>query len=201
MSDNLACARAREAAEAWMADRRLALPTPPRVSQAFAEQAMVDAFAAGHRAGEERYRPAWEELSGHLAWAQKAGSVLFDLMPRSLGRNIAEVATDLVAAAYPSLRPVIGRDGQDVKGRGDNPAEVLRDIAEGMVDGETIKGVDHASFDQAAEQLAQPVAWRKEGVADLAAFRLTTGDPRFDPAKPATINGYLFHPAKERDHG
>jgi hypothetical protein len=39
--------------------------------------------------------------------------------------------------------------------------------------------------------------WRTEGVADLGAFRLTTGDPRFDPAAPATINGFLYHPAKE----
>lgn len=39
--------------------------------------------------------------------------------------------------------------------------------------------------------------WRTEGVADLAAFRITTPDPRFDPAAPATINGFLYHPAKE----
>jgi len=34
-----------------------------------------------------------------------------------------------------------------------------------------------------------------DGVADLDAFRLTTCDPRFDPARPATINGFLYHPA------
>lgn len=39
---------------------------------------------------------------------------------------------------------------------------------------------------------------RLEGVADLVAFRLTTGDPRFDPEKPVTVNGYLYRPvAKE----
>lgn len=38
-----------------------------------------------------------------------------------------------------------------------NPANALRDVATQMVDGETIKGVDHASFDQAEEYLAQPV--------------------------------------------
>lgn len=84
---------------------------------------------------------------------------------------------------------------------GRNPAEVLRDIAEGMVDGETIKGVDHASFDRAAEELARPVPWRTEGVADLGAFRITTGDPRFDPGKPVTVNGFLYVPAKEKEHG
>lgn len=78
-----------------------------------------------------------------------------------------------------------------------NPAEALRQIGEGMVDGRTIMGVDHASFDAAAEELARPVPWRTEGVADLAAFRMTTGDPRFDPKRPATINGFLYHPAKE----
>lgn len=162
-----------------------------------------------------------------------------------------------------------------------NPAEALRQIAERMVDGESIKGVDHASFDAAAAKLAEPVIradqivphslgraavvllgerlikdmagvalieegtgwvkvhgvrdaaalfnvlrlakiaaeegqpdeenpeasaewfagarWRTDGVADLAAFRITTGDPRFDPAGPVTINGFLYRPAKEDD--
>lgn len=47
MMNNLARVRARESAEAWLADRKLALPTPPRVSAAWAETAMADAFAAG----------------------------------------------------------------------------------------------------------------------------------------------------------
>lgn len=29
-------------------------------------------------------------------------------------------------------------------------------------------------------------------------FRLTTGDPRFDPDKPITVNGYLYLPPSER---
>lgn len=145
-----------------------------------------------------------------------------------------------------------------------NPAEVLRQAAVGMVDGETIRGVDHASFDRAAEILDQPAGpighrvakrsgdyefdgevvaiipkrsgairyaveddrglllvmnarqcglpepedrsprsapWRQEGVADLAAFRITTGDPRFDPSAPVTVNGFLYVPAKEKEHG
>lgn len=48
----------------------------------------------------------------------------------------------------------------------------------------------------------EPTApWRLEGVADLAAFRLTTGDPSFDPAAPVTINGFRYVPAKENEHG
>lgn len=47
MSNILSPVRAREAGENWLADRRLALPTPPRVSAAWAEQAMVDGFVAG----------------------------------------------------------------------------------------------------------------------------------------------------------
>lgn len=39
--------------------------------------------------------------------------------------------------------------------------------------------------------------WRLEGHAELVAFRLTTGDPRFDPAGPVCVNGYLYQPAKE----
>lgn len=85
---------------------------------------------------------------------------------------------------------------------GINPADALREIAEGMVDGDLIKGVDHASFDRAAEELARPVPWRTEGVADLGAFRITTGDPRFDPGEPVTVNGFLYVPAsKENEHG
>lgn len=45
----------------------------------------------------------------------------------------------------------------------------------------------------------QPAAVdRPEGVADLVALRLRTPDPRFDPAKPVTVNGYLYRPAKEK---
>ena len=29
-------------------------------------------------------------------------------------------------------------------------------------------------------------------------FRLTTGDPRFNPDKPVTVNGYLYLPPSER---
>lgn len=97
-----------------------------------------------------------------------------------------------------------------------NPAEALRDIAERMVDGETIKGVDHASFDRAAaacneivvshvppeeDRSPRSAPWRQEGVADLAAFRITTGDPRFEPSAPVTVNGFLYVPAKENEHG
>lgn len=37
-----------------------------------------------------------------------------------------------------------------------NPAEILREISISLVDGETIKGVEHESFDKAAEYCAQP---------------------------------------------
>lgn len=32
---------------------------------------------------------------------------------------------------------------------------------------------------------------------DPSAFALSTADPRFDPAQPVCVNGYLYHPAKE----
>lgn len=38
---------------------------------------------------------------------------------------------------------------------------------------------------------------RLDGVADLVSMRFSTGDPRFDPLKPVTVNGYLYRPAKE----
>ena len=38
---------------------------------------------------------------------------------------------------------------------------------------------------------------RPGGVADLLAFRVQTGDPRFDPLAPVCVNGYLYHPTKE----
>lgn len=39
-----------------------------------------------------------------------------------------------------------------------NPADALRQIGEQMVDGETIKGVDHETFDRAAAMLNEPVS-------------------------------------------
>lgn len=48
--------------------------------------------------------------------------------------------------------PVIMAHGCDV-----NPAEIARQIGESMVDGETIKGVDHESFDRGVAYLDQPV--------------------------------------------
>lgn len=34
-------------------------------------------------------------------------------------------------------------------------------------------------------------------LAKAGAFRLQTGDPRFDPARPVCVNGYLYQPATE----
>ncbi len=60
-----------------------------------------------------------------------------------------------------------------------NPAEVLRQAAVGMVDGETIKGVDHASFDRAAamcnEIVVSHVPPGKMGEADVAAQEAMVG--------------------------
>lgn len=57
-----------------------------------------------------------------------------------------------------------------------------------------------ALFDVLAEANARAsgaAAWRTQGNADLAAFRITTGDPRFDPGAPVTINGFRYQPTKE----
>lgn len=118
--------------------------------------------------------------------------------PDSLRKTQADIDDTLAKAER--NRQIAEKLERWVMGR--NPAEVLRGIAESMVDGDLIKGVDHASFDAAAEELARPVPWRTEGVADLAAFRITTGDPRFDPGEPVTVNGFLYVPAsKENEHG
>lgn len=66
-----------------------------------------------------------------------------------------------------------------LKGDPDNPAEVMRKIAESMVDGVNIKGMVHESFDAAAEQLRQPVDWDPTlcvGEQDLAPSDLTEDD-------------------------
>lgn len=367
MMNNLAPARARESAEAWLADRKLALPTPPRVSAAFVETALVDAFVAGWGAAtapetgaevnaiiaslirdaqahgladdaDERADDAAQRIVAYLGaihreeqdqWAieraegqrqlDDAGALMREAAetfrsyeahhrakaseegrPEKAERN-ALMASRLEAwLRGDSIYPITadGAYAAHASFRSANPAEVLRDIAEGMVDGETIKGVDHASFDAAAAQLDAPgqpdaenpevgedwfktarlvhglaptasgkvpgrqqaallngaiglrvekrsgdydfdgevravivkrsgevryaveddrglllvmnarqcgleevarleAPWRKEGVADLAAFRLTTGDPRFDPGKPVCVNGYHYTPTKE----
>lgn len=61
-----------------------------------------------------------------------------------------------------------------------NPANVLRDIGEEMVDGVTIKGVDHASFDRAAEYLDQPVEISAIAAPPLADAELTMLKERRD---------------------
>lgn len=344
MVNILACARARESAEAWLAERKASLPTPPRVSAAFAETAMVDAFAAGwgqadeafaderqigqrqlddatalmretaellrgyekhHRERAEGYRQEANQAFGHRKDAAREdwrGSTM------KAARN-ALAAARLEAwlrgeARYPTSlcaheRTVEHETGDGISvtfcpecGRsiaingvplGDNPAEVLREVASDLA-ADLGLGVDHASFDAAAAKLdeegkaltiyrlgesvdlvramagvalieegagwvkvhgvpdvralfnvlrlarfaadagqpdgenpeagedwfkrarlimpGEPPAeapWRKEGVADLTAFRLTTGDPRFDPTKPVSVNGFTYHPATKED--
>lgn len=62
----------------------------------------------------------------------------------------------------------------------DNPAEVLRTIAEGMVDGKAIKGVDHESFDRAALDLSKIVPLT-ESEAD-AYFNAPSAREEYDKA-------------------
>jgi hypothetical protein len=179
-----------------------------------------------------------------------------------------------------ALRGLDPREFTPVPGFGDNPAEVLRGIAEETAQQLGLE-VDHPAFDQAAAQLddlvfpeaeegvpiliegegleARPVErlWTEGGgppfgdeacryvpgedtvVAhgeatdgrtledcrakfptepftgfdpevlaamraaagnpDPEPFRVITGDPRFDPKEPVTINGYLYHPATKED--
>lgn len=138
-----------------------------------------------------------------------------------------------------------------------NPVDALEHIAEGMVDGVTIRGVDYEAFEQARRQLEEPADfilpagfdWSQlEGAVVLPSddktvedckarfgqnvvvgltfrgpargkrmdpevmegllaasgqidgtrpFPLQTPDPRFDPRRPVTVNGFPFTPATE----
>ncbi len=279
MVNNLARVRARESAEAWLAERKASLPTPPRVSAAWVETALVDAFAAGWgqatapeseaevneivvslvRDAIEAAGDSAPEEAAAIDAAQRIVAYLGAIHreeqdqwaeERQIGQRQLDDATALFTETAALLRGYekhhrdeafrLGCGTDEHRDRtakaernalaaarleawlaGEeryptNPAEALRQIAERMVDGETIKGVDHASFDAAAAKLAEPgvpdeenpeasaewfegARWRTEGVADLAAFRVTTGDPRFDPAGPVVINGFLYHPAHQGD--
>lgn len=281
MVNILACARARESAEAWLAERKIKLPIPPRVSAAWVEVALVDAFAAGWgqatapgteaevneivvslvRDAIEAAGDSAPEEAAAIDAAQRIVAYLGAIHreeqdqwgeERQIGQRQLDDATALMRETAELLRgherhhrdqadeadrygPTADGEARRAKAernalaaarleawlRGEeryptNPAEALRQIAEGMVDGEAIRGVDHASFDAAAAKLDEPgvpdeenpeapaewfgaARWRTDGVADLAAFRVTTGDPRFDPAGPVVINGFLYHPAHQGD--
>jgi hypothetical protein len=59
-------------------------------------------------------------------------------------------------------------------------------------------GAPVADPDSVVARLSPPRRF-DDGV-DKTAFAIATGDPRFDPARPVTINGFLYKPAKENDH-
>lgn len=71
----------------------------------------------------------------------------------------------------------------------------LRPVTDGaLADPVIVEGLlAAAGMLDATDPDAAPV--RLQGVADLVAFRLNTGDPRFDPSKPVCVNGFLYHPA------
>lgn len=356
MVNNLAHVRAREsAADDWLASR----DDGDAASDRLRREGFIEGAEWGYGQGDARYRPAYEELSGHLAWLQSSRS-LTAIYPGALGLNLARAASDLIAAAYPDLRPDIGRDGAGVRSpladlesaqdeatieraegqrQLDQAAALMREASEllrgyeahhlakaeahndrsracrdaydaaaesrlrdealgkanrnalmahrleAWLSGEPLPGsmdaadqaaqeafvsaaldagVDQISEadeppprvrqrDLLAEVIGRPVhksggdyqfegeiraiipkrsgalryaveddrglllimnasqcgldhreefmgahaRHRPDGVADLTAFRLTTPDPRFDPAKPVCVNGYLYRPTKE----
>ncbi len=263
MMNNLAPARARESAEAWLADRKLALPTPPRVSAAFAEQAMADAFAAGWS---QATAPGSEaevneivvslvrdaiEAAGDSAPEEAAAVEAAQRIVAYLGAihreeqdqwaiERAQGQRQLDAPGQPDAEnPEVGEDwfktarlvhGLAPTAAGKVPGRQQAALLNGAIglrvekrsgdydfDGEVraviVKRsgeVRYAVEDDRGlllvmnarqcglEEVARLEApWRKEGVADLAAFRLTTGDPRFDPGKPVCVNGYRYTPTKE----
>jgi hypothetical protein len=196
MVNNLARVRARESAESWLADRKLAMPIPPRVSAAFAEQAMADALAAGWtERGQARALPDLVAAMAGVAlieegagWVKIHGvadvRALFDVL--RLARMAAE-------AGQPDGENPEAGEGWFKRARLITPGE----------DSVVAHGEPLCDIEFPVAEAGEPIPmvgsaiWRTEGVADLAAFRITTGDPRFDPAGPVTVNGFLYHPAKE----
>lgn len=87
-----------------------------------------------------------------------------------------------------------------------NPIDVLREVAEGMVDGEVIKGVDHESFDRGVAWLDQPVGpitterVRVPGVITESRQEIRyeiEGEEGLDLTQPIWINGVPFMPARQ----
>lgn len=58
-----------------------------------------------------------------------------------------------------------------------NPIDVLREVAEGMVDGEVIKGVDGPSFDLARDYMDQPVEISALDASPFGSVQLIKGAP------------------------
>lgn len=298
MVNILARARARESAEAWLADRKLAMPTPPRVGAAFVEQAMADAFvagwghatapqseaevneivvslvrdaieAAGDSAPEEAAAvEAAQRIVAYLGaihreeqdlWAARSQALRDAIRSASLiedgtgwlkvhGLDNATPLFEILQAAYvaanrapaedgvpdeenpeadegwfsraelavPAGRKPVGpnqaalllraiglrveKRGGDYEFDGEIRAVIVKRsgaIRYAVEDDRGLLLVMNASQCGIEAPLADTAAWRKDGVADLAAFRVTTGDPRFDPGKPVSINGFTYHPTKE----
>lgn len=71
----------------------------------------------------------------------------------------------------------------------------LRDPSEpALMDPEIVEGLLASA---GATDATVGATFRMEGVADLVAFRINTGDPKFDPDRPLTVNGFLYHPARK----
>lgn len=71
----------------------------------------------------------------------------------------------------------------------------LKPVDGPLSDPAMIDGLLNAIDDIATTGTREP--HRPDGVADLLAFRINAPDPRFDPSKPVTVNGYLYRPVKE----
>jgi hypothetical protein len=203
MSNNLAHVRAREAAENWLADRKLALPTPPRVSASWAETAMADAFAAG-----------FTETDGN---GRQFACCFFELGDRTvLTVNSARGVPGTVEVNGVRFEPAAivqvetpGEDTAVAHGQVvEFPCVTSREQAERLahrddptrftpVPGFTGMDPEIVSALIATAGETERPHHRPGGVADLTAFRLQTPDPRFDPDGPVCVNGYLYHPAKE----
>lgn len=209
MSDDLARARVRKAADDWLAGQEYQVPLPPKrigLTPDSFRTFMLEAFVAGASYGDDEHAirvatgqaqlddatslmtEAVELLRGYEKHHREQAEIA-DTGPRRADRNEKANRNGLMAARleawlkgediYPVTvdRPTLAgfHDGGVVKGPvlhdGDvpavlrpdlswptsNPARVLAQIGETMVDGVTIKGVDHESFDRAAEWLDQPV--------------------------------------------
>lgn len=134
------------------------------------------------------------EAAAHLF---EDGGVVKDRVP--LGPD--EVAVQLSAPTVIDFPGVTSREQAERLARHDFDRSMenrgnLRPITEGpLADPLVLEGL-MASAGMIDATEAAP--HRLEGVADLVAFRLTTGDPRFDPQKAVTVNGFLYRPvAKE----
>lgn len=212
--DKLACARARLEPDArnWI-NETFGHHPPSTPEDLYSEGAVIDAFCAGHvnaQTGAEVIVQMSAALFRGYQRSHEAKLDRLDALPapqsdramialmlehgavtEKIDRN--RVMADRLEEWLADRRePPAVDGGWKRSGSGTESSNVRPVSVAPLMDPAVVEGLLASAgvIEAAAAEVDQVT-----GTADLVSIRLATGDPRFDPDKPLTVNGYLFHPA------